>query len=61
MPAVPNTTPLSRVSYRVGIDIGGTFTDIVATGSDGQVFVRKTSSTPDDYSVGSARGVKFTP
>jgi len=58
MPAVPNTTPLSRVSYRVGIDIGGTFTDIVATGSDGQVFVRKTSSTPDDYSVGSARGVQ---
>lgn len=35
--------------YRVGIDIGGTFTDIVILGQDGAVLTRKVSSTPDDY------------
>jgi N-methylhydantoinase A len=35
---------------RVGIDIGGTFTDIVLLGDDGTVKVIKESSTPDDYS-----------
>lgn len=44
-------------SFRVGIDIGGTFTDIVATGSDGEVYVRKVSSTPVDYSEGSCVGL----
>jgi N-methylhydantoinase A len=32
----------------VGVDIGGTFTDIVFTGPDGSLLVNKTSSTPDD-------------
>lgn len=35
---------------RVGIDIGGTFTDIVCIQSDGTVTTRKVSSTADDYS-----------
>ena len=35
--------------YRVGIDIGGTFTDIVLTGNDGSVVTSKVASTPDDY------------
>src|SRR4051812_45894946 len=35
---------------RVGIDIGGTFTDIVCIESDGTVTTRKVSSTADDYS-----------
>lgn len=35
---------------RVGIDIGGTFTDIVCIESDGAVTTRKVSSTADDYS-----------
>ena len=35
--------------YRVGVDIGGTFTDIVILGQDGAVLTRKVSSTPDDY------------
>lgn len=35
---------------RVGIDIGGTFTDIVCIESDGSVTTRKVSSTADDYS-----------
>jgi N-methylhydantoinase A len=34
---------------RVGVDIGGTFTDIVLLDSDGQPRTRKVSSTVDDY------------
>ena len=49
---------LPKRQFRVGIDIGGTFTDIVATGTDGAIFVKKTSSTPQDYSLGSCRGVQ---
>lgn len=44
-------------SYRVGIDVGGTFTDVVATGADGRILVRKVASTPGDLSRGSAQGV----
>lgn len=39
----------SSPSYRVGIDIGGTFTDIVMLAQDGVVLTKKVSSTPDDY------------
>ena len=42
---------------RIGVDIGGTFTDIVLVGPGGQVAVRKVSSTPDDYSRGIIEGV----
>jgi N-methylhydantoinase A len=37
------------VSYRVGIDVGGTFTDFLLIGDDARL-VHKTSSTPDDPS-----------
>ena len=33
---------------RVGVDIGGTFTDLVVALPDGRLLLRKTSSTPDD-------------
>src|SRR5262245_20763770 len=36
-------------TYRVGVDIGGTFTDIVLLGSDGSVFTRKISSNVENY------------
>ena len=36
-------------SYRVGVDIGGTFTDIVLLGSDGTIHTKKISSSVDDY------------
>src|SRR4051812_31104920 len=39
--------------YRLGVDIGGTFTDVVLLGDDGSVRTAKVLSTPDDY----ARGV----
>ena len=36
--------------FRVGVDIGGTFTDIIFIGEDGSVISKKLLSTPDDYS-----------
>jgi len=36
--------------FRVGIDIGGTFTDIVFSGEDGTILTKKLLSTPDNYS-----------
>ena len=44
--------------YRVGVDIGGTFTDIVFLGGDGNILSRKIASTPDDYSRAVLEGVK---
>ncbi|MFN0305836.1 MAG: hydantoinase/oxoprolinase family protein [Burkholderiales bacterium] len=37
------------ISFRVGVDIGGTFTDIVLLGSDGSVHTKKISSSVDNY------------
>lgn len=39
------------MSWSVGIDVGGTFTDLVAVGSDGVVIAGKVLSTPEDQSV----------
>src|SRR5215468_5270393 len=36
-------------TYRVGVDIGGTFTDIVLLGSDGAIHTRKISSSVANY------------
>ena len=45
-------------TFRLGIDIGGTFTDLVAMDSEGRVAVKKVSSTIEDYSRGIAEGVR---
>ena len=45
-------------NFRVGVDIGGTFTDIVFLGDDGQVLARKIASTPNDYSEAVLNGIK---
>ena len=45
------------MTYRVGIDIGGTFTDLVFLTDDGEVLTAKVASTPDDYSRGIAAGI----
>ena len=45
-------------NFRVAVDIGGTFTDIVFLGEDGQVLARKVASTPDDYSRAVLDGIK---
>ena len=47
----------SMSSYRLGIDIGGTFTDLVLLGADGSVHVAKIVSTPPDFGVGVVRGL----
>jgi N-methylhydantoinase A len=44
------------VSYRIGIDVGGTFTDFLLVGDDVRL-VHKTSSTTDDPSRGFVTGL----
>lgn len=43
---------------RIGIDIGGTFTDLVAITGDGQVVTHKIASTPRDYGDGIIEGLR---
>ncbi|MGH7547080.1 MAG: hydantoinase/oxoprolinase family protein, partial [Gemmatimonadales bacterium] len=45
------------MSYRVGVDVGGTFTDLVALGRDGEIEVRKVVTTPEDPAVGLFRAL----
>jgi len=40
------------MKYRVGVDVGGTFTDLVSIDEEGRVKVTKTPSTPEDPSIG---------
>ncbi|PYO86935.1 MAG: hydantoinase [Gemmatimonadetes bacterium] len=42
---------------RVGVDVGGTFTDLVAVRPDGTLEIRKVASTPQDPSVGLFRAL----
>src|SRR2546423_12072698 len=37
------------ITYRVGVDIGGTFTDMVLLGSDGSIHTKKVSSSVENY------------
>ena len=48
-------------SYRLGVDIGGTFTDLVLAADDGRVLTHKLSSTPDDYARAIVDGVRVSP
>ena len=43
--------------YRIGVDVGGTFTDCVLLRPDGTVIVEKTSTTPEDQSIGVLAGI----
>ena len=43
---------------KLGVDVGGTFTDIVGVDGSGNVFLEKIPSTPHDQSVGVAQGIK---
>ena len=43
---------------RLGVDIGGTFTDIVAVTEEGGLAVRKILSTPEDYAAGVIAGAR---
>jgi N-methylhydantoinase A len=44
--------------YRIGIDTGGTFTDVVAIDEAGHVRTTKTPSTPDDPSRALLQGIR---
>jgi len=43
--------------YRVGIDVGGTFTDLICVTPQGAVLLDKTATTPADQSVGVMNGL----
>ena len=41
-----------KQQYIIGVDTGGTFTDVVVLGDGGEVWTAKASTTPDDFSRG---------
>ncbi|MEP5763717.1 MAG: hydantoinase/oxoprolinase family protein [Halieaceae bacterium] len=46
------------MSYRLGVDVGGTFTDLLLINEeDGQTWTAKVPSTPEDSSIGVLNGV----
>src|SRR3954469_21158832 len=45
------------MGYRVGIDVGGTFTDLICITPQGEVALDKTPTTPDDQSRGVMTGL----
>jgi N-methylhydantoinase A len=46
------------VKYRIGVDCGGTFTDLVSIDEKGRVRAAKTSSTPQDPSIAVEKVIK---
>jgi N-methylhydantoinase A len=44
--------------YALGVDVGGTFTDLIAVGDDGSTLIEKVSSTPHDQSVAVMDGIE---
>jgi N-methylhydantoinase A len=51
-------TPPAGV-FRIGIDVGGTFTDLVAVDDAGRLVLTKASTTPDDPSRGVMAGLEL--
>ncbi len=46
------------MTYRLGVDVGGTFTDLLLVDeSSGQTYMAKVPSTPDDSSIGVLDGI----
>ncbi len=45
------------MTYKIGIDVGGTFTDFLLTSEDGRSEVYKVLSTPEDPSIGLLNGL----
>ena len=52
----PKPSKHSERPLRVGVDVGGTFTDVVLVGPNG-VFIDKQPSTPEDYGLAIVSGV----
>ncbi len=47
-----------RMNYKLGIDVGGTFTDFMLIADSGDSFFHKTLSTPEDPSIGVMSGIR---
>mgnify|MGYP003348667533 FL=1 len=45
------------MGYRIGVDVGGTFTDLICVTPDGEVILDKTPTTLDDQSIGVMNGI----
>lgn len=45
------------MGYKIGVDVGGTFTDFLLVDEDGDSWVHKTPSTPKDPSIGLLQGL----
>jgi N-methylhydantoinase A len=48
----------AKKQYIIGVDTGGTFTDVVVLGDSGEIWTAKASTTPDDFSRGVMDAVK---
>ena len=48
------------VEFRLAVDVGGTFTDVVLIKPDGTIYPKKVLSTPQDFSAGIKRGIEET-
>ena len=46
------------MSYRLGVDVGGTFTDLVLVGPDGRALTRKVLSSTGDYAEAIVQGTR---
>jgi len=47
-----------HMGYRVGVDVGGTFTDFLVSDAHGRAHIAKTSTTPEDPTIGFFRGLE---
>ena len=45
------------MTYRVAVDVGGTFTDVVGVDADGQMTFVKAPSTPENQAIGTMDGI----
>ena len=45
------------MSYSIGVDVGGTFTDVVVRGPGGRTWIAKTPTTTEDQSAGVLNGL----
>ena len=46
------------MAYRIGIDVGGTFTDLIYVNAGGEIGIIKTPTTPDDQALGVLTGLE---
>ena len=54
---ISNKKPASKGAYRIGIDVGGTFTDLVLVRPDRSIHLDKTATTLHDQSEGVLNGL----